>query len=175
MARQPGIRLTSAVLLLLLIGTSQAQSQWTEHTLRLDDPDNRPAATLKDVGWLVGAWTGSAFGAEFEEVWNPPSAGSMVGMYKVIRDGEVDFYELMLLVEQEGSLAIKVKHFSADFVAWETKEDYVSFPLVRIDDDAIHFSGLSFYRRGDDAIDGYIAMRTEDGVREEPMSYRRVR
>ena len=166
----------AAILLFsLLSGTLHAQSQRTEHTLRLDDPAHRPAATLEDAGWLVGAWTGIAFGAEFEEVWNPPSAGSMVGMYKVIRDGEVDFYELLLLVEEDGSLAIKVKHFTPDFVAWETKEDYVTFPLVRIDEDAVHFSGLSFYRRGDDAIDGYIAMRTKDGVREEPMVYRRVR
>ena len=36
------------------------------------------------------------------------------------------FYELMLLAEEEGSLVLKVKHFSADFTAWEDKEDYLS-------------------------------------------------
>lgn len=171
-------RLARVALSLLVCGfvtSALAQSARTEHTLKLDDPDQRPRATLEDVGWLVGSWEGTAFGAQFEEVWNPPSAGSMVGMFKVIRDDAVDFYELMLLVEEEDSLSLKVKHFSPEFVAWETKEDYVDFRLVRIDEDAIHFSGLSFYRRGDDAIEGFIAMRSAAGVREERLDYRRVR
>lgn len=167
---------TAATLLLLgcLAGAAAAQSQRTEHTFRLDDPDYRPAATLADVGWLVGAWTGTAFGADFEEVWNPPSAGSMVGMFKLLRDGEVEFYELLLLVETEASLALKVRHFNADFTAWEDKDEDVTFRLVRVDEAAVHFSGLSFYRVDDDTLDGYIVMRTEDGVREETLTYRRV-
>ena len=28
---------------------------------------------------------------------------------------------LLLLVEEEGSLSLKVKHFNADFTAWEDK------------------------------------------------------
>ncbi|MDJ0760523.1 MAG: DUF6265 family protein [Woeseiaceae bacterium] len=143
-------------------------------TFRLKDAEQRPAATLDDVEWLVGSWVGTAFGQRFEEVWNPASAGSMVGMFKLYGDEGVDFYELLLLIEEEGSLALRVKHFTSDFVAWEEKEDYVSFPLVRIDPDAIHFSGLSFYRIDDDTIEGYIVMRSESGVREEPLLYRRT-
>ena len=160
---------------LLLATVTLAQSPRTEHTLQLDDPERRPSATLEDVKWLTGSWQGTAFGASFEQTWNPASAGSMVGLFKVIRDDAVDFYELLLLIEEEGSLSLKVKHFTPEFVAWETKEDYIDFRLVRIDDDAIHFSGLSFYRRGDDTIEGYIAMRSEAGVREERLDYRRVR
>jgi hypothetical protein len=170
-------RATEGVIaLLLVIGLQDAaaQSPLTDHTFRLDDAAPRPAAQLADVQWLVGSWTGSAFGADFEEVWNPPSAGSMVGMYKVIRDGAVEFYELMLLVEEEGSLAIRVKHFDSDFSAWEDKEEHINFRLVRVDEDAVHFSGLSFYRVDDDRIDGYIAMRTAEGLREEKLVYRRV-
>ncbi len=66
-----------AVLALLLAGhTTMAQSQRTEHTFKLDDPESRPAATLDDVSWLVGNWSGEAFGSTFEEGWNPPSATS---------------------------------------------------------------------------------------------------
>lgn len=151
-----------------------AQSARTEHTLRLDDGASQPAARLSDVGWLVGSWTGTAFGSNFEEVWNPPSAGSMVGMFKVLKDDEVSFYELLLLVEEDDSLNLKVKHFNADFSAWEEKTEHVTFRLVRIDEDAIHFSGLSFYRIGPDEIHGYIAMRYGDEVREEKLVYHRA-
>ena len=167
-------RIASIVLLgLLLGGAAHAQSSRTEHTFALDDPANAPQATLEDVGWLVGDWVGTAFGAQIEEVWNPPSAGSMVGLFKVIHEEQVSFYEIMLLVEEEGSLSLKVKHFNADFSAWEEKDEYVTFRLVAIEEDAIHFSGLSFYRTGPDEFVGYIAMRYGDEVREERLDYRR--
>lgn len=154
---------------------ANAQSPRTEHTFQLDG-DTRPPATLEDVAWLVGSWEGEAFGERFEEVWNPASGGSMVGMFKLMSGEDVGFYELMLLVEEEGSLSLKVKHFNPDFSAWEEKKDYVDFKLVKVGPDAAHFSGLSFYRRGNDAIDGYIVMRASDGtIREEKLVYRRVR
>ena len=138
-------QLTAIVLLVCLAQSAVAQSQRTEHTYQLDDPDARPAATLDDVAWLVGNWSGEAFGASFEEHWNPPSAGSMIGFFKLLDGDDVSFYELLLLVEEEGSLALKVKHFNPDFSAWEEKEDYVTFRYIMSDGDAVHFSGISFY------------------------------
>jgi len=97
------------MLILAASNIATAQSVLTEHTFKLDHADSRPAATLEDVSWFVGSWTGDAFGSTFEEVWNPPSAGSMIGMWKLLDGDQVNFYELMLLVEEEGSLSIKVR------------------------------------------------------------------
>jgi len=160
-------------LMIFLAQVSLAQSQRTEHTFKLDDPGNRPAATLDDVSWLVGNWSGEAFGSSFEEGWNPPSAGSMIGFFKLMDGDAVVFYELLLLVEEEGSLSLKVKHFNADFTAWEEKADYVTFRYVKSDEDAVHFSGISFYRVDDDTLNAYIVMRSGDEVREEKLVYRR--
>lgn len=145
----------------------------TEHTYRLAEGESAPVATLADASFLVGAWEGTAFGGRFEEVWNPPSANSMVGMFKLLDDDEVAFYELLLMTVEDGTLSLKVKHFSADFTAWEEKDDFVEFRLVKIDDDALHFSGISFYRRGDNDMDGYIVMRNADGIREQKLVYTR--
>ena len=164
-----------SLVLCVAAGTAAAQTQRTQHTYALDNPDERPAATLDDVAWLVGSWDGEAFGGRFEEVWNPPSAGSMVGMFKTLEGDEVGFYELLLLVEEEGSLSLKVKHFSREFVAWEDKEDFVDFRFIRAEPDALHFSGISFYRMSDDEIHGYIAMRRGDEIYEEKLIYRRRR
>jgi len=159
---------------ILGVGSAAAQSQRTEHTYKLDNPEDRPAATLDDVRWLVGSWKGEAFGGAFEQVWNPPSAGSMLGMFKTLDgDGQVRFYELLLLVEEEGSLSLKVKHFGRDFIAWEDKDEFITFRFIEADDSAIHFSGLSFYRVRDDEFHGYIAMRQGDEIREETLTYRR--
>lgn len=159
---------------LMLAGAAIAQTAKTEHTFALDDPETRVPGTLDDVSWLVGSWTGEAFGGTFEEVWSPPSLGTMVGMFKVMGDGEVRFYELMLLAEEEGSLVMKVKHFNADFTAWEDKEDYLTFRLVRAEPGAVHFSGASFYRVSDDEIHSYLVFRNDDKVSEEKLVYRRA-
>ena len=158
---------------LLLTTTVSAQSAKTEHTFKLDDVDAKVPATLEDVSWMVGSWVGDAFGGTFEEVWNPPSFGTMVGMFKVMGDEGVSFYELMLLAEEQGSLVLKVKHFSPDFTAWEEKDDYVTFRLVSVAPGAVHFSGLSFYQASEDEIHGYIALHNDEKVWEEKLIYRR--
>jgi len=166
-------KLLIATLLLCMAQLSLAQSQRTEHTFKLDDPGDRPTATLDDVSWLVGNWSGEAFGNTFEQSWNPASAGSMIGFFKLMDSDAVVFYELLLLVEEEGSLSLKVKHFNADFSAWEEKTDYTNFRFIKSEEDAVHFSGISFYRIDKDTMHGYIVFRSGEEVREEKLVYRR--
>lgn len=168
------IRLMSlTVALLFLGGAAMSAEQRTEHTYGLEEDEARPAATLDDASWLAGSWIGTGFGQRIEEVWTPPSAGSMVGLFKVIGEDGVSFYEIMLITVEDGTLSLKVKHFSPDFHAWEDKEDFVNFKLVKIEEDALHFGGLSFYRRSDDRIDGYIVMRNGEKITEHHLEYRR--
>ena len=158
---------------LLAASAANAQSPRTEHTFKLDNPDSRPAATLDDVAMLVGSWTGTAFGSAFEASWHPPSVGSMVGLFKLIGDEGVNFYEILLLVEEEGSLSLKVKHFTPTFDAWEEKDEYTRFRFVKAEEDTVHFQGISFYRVSDDELHAYIVMRSGDEVREEKLVYHR--
>jgi hypothetical protein len=149
------------------------QSVRTEHTFGLDDPENRPPATLNDVSWFAGSWTGEAFGGTFEEVWNQPSEGSMVGMFKLMDDEGVSFYELMLFVEEEGSLSFKVRHFNPDFTAWEGKEEVPVLPFIKADENSIHFEGISFYRISDDETHAYLVFHKGDELIERKLIYRR--
>lgn len=167
------MRFLVCLFLASLATTACAAEPRTEHTFQLAPDESRPTATLDDASWLVGSWTGTAFGGRFEEVWNPPSAGTMVGLFKLMGDDGVAFYELLLLSVEEGTLSLKVKHFNPDFSAWEEKADFINFRLVKKERDALHFGGLSFYRRGDDAIDGYIVMRNGEKTTEHHLLYER--
>ena len=160
-------------LMSLTASIAAAQSAYTAHTYRLDDPDARPPATLDDIAWLAGSWSGEALGGAFEEVWNPPSAGSMVGMFKLLRDGKVSFYELMLFVEEKGSLSFKVRHFNPDFTAWEDRDEDVTLPFVKAEEDAVHFHGISFYRVSEDEMHAWLVFGSGDSLREEKLIYRR--
>ena len=98
----------------------------------------------------------------------------MVGMFKLYDGDQVSFYEILTLTVEDGTLSLKVKHFNADFTAWEDKEDYVNFKLAKLEEDALHFSGISFYRRGENNMDAYIVMRNGDEITEHPIVFERV-
>jgi len=159
--------------LLLASVLASAAEPRTEHTFALSDGEKRPAATLADARFLIGSWAGTAFGEKMEESWSAPTGGSMVGTFKLFDGDEPAMYELMLLTVEDGTLSLKVKHFNADFTAWEDKADYVNFKLVKLSANELHFGGISFYKRDDDHLDGYIVMRNKDGVTEQHLAYKR--
>lgn len=152
-----------------------AQIPHTAHTLKLDEGQSSPAATIEDIAWLAGAWTGEAFGGVAEETWNPPSAGTMVGLFKLMHDDQPSMYEIQLLVQEEGSLVWKVKHFNADFSAWEDKPDFVSFPLVKVTEDGAWFEGLTLERDGPDRLNVYLVLTHDGETSEEKLVYHRMR
>jgi hypothetical protein len=164
-------------LLLASVGLSggvAAAEPLTENTLASLPPELRPEATIEDVAWLAGSWGGEAFGGTFEETWNPPSAGTMVGLFKLRHGDEVAFYELETIVEVGGSLELRVKHFEPDFVGWEEKDRYAAFPLVKLEPDAVWFAGLTLRREGPDLVRAYLAVGTSEGMREEELVWRRA-
>lgn len=167
-------RLISIAALLSIGANCLAAEPRTEHTYKLSEGEERPLATIEDASWMAGAWVGTAFGMKFEEVWNPPSVGTMVGMFKLYGDEGVAFYEIFLMHIEDGTLSLKVKHFNADFSAWEDKTEHINFRLVKKEPGALHFGGLSFYRRDDGNMDGYIVMRDGDEITEHHLVYERV-
>ena len=160
-------------MLLLVPAMLSAAEPQTEHLYRLAEGEQPPEATLEDAQWLVGSWAGTAFGKRFEEVWNPPSAGSMVGMFKLFGDDGVAMYELMVITVENGTLSLKIRHFSPDFTAWEDKDEDVTLRLAKKEDDALHFGIISFYRRDDNRIDAYVLFMDGDEAFEQPIVYER--
>ena len=107
-----------------------AQQEYTEHTMKLGEEGRSQPASIEDVAWLAGNWKGEGFGAIVEEAWAPPLGGTMMGMFRLVNDDKVNFYELMLIQEDEGTLVLRVKHFSSEFEAWEEKDGSIDFRLT---------------------------------------------
>jgi hypothetical protein len=126
-----------------------AQQENSANTLRFDPAAERAPAKIADLAWLQGYWVGEGLGGQTEELWMPPMSDRMYGTFTLAKEGELVFSEAMLLVEEEGSLALRVKHFSKDFVGWEEKDGFVSFPLVRLGENEAYFNGLTLRRDGD--------------------------
>jgi hypothetical protein len=130
-------------------------------------------AGLDAVAWLAGGtWRGDGLGGVTDETWSTPAAGAMLGMFRAVRKDQsgrdvVQFYELLQFVQAEGTLALRVKHFNADFTAWEDKGGYVTFRLARVTPEAIYFDGLTFRKEGPDRMTIFLALRSGGELREE--------
>jgi Domain of unknown function (DUF6265) len=128
--------------------------------------------------WFAGHWSGAGLGGTCEEAWSQPAGGAMMGMFRLLKEGNVVFYEFLTLVEHEGSLLLKLKHFNPDLTGWEEKADSVKFRLLRSEPDAVYFDGLTFKRVGHDKLEIFLALRDRKtgAVREEKFEMdRRVR
>ena len=154
----------------------KAQRTLTPNTLGVEDGAARPAASLADVAWLVGHWRGEALGGTVDEVWSSPRGDAMMGMFRLAHGDSVVFYELLTLVESEGSLSLRLKHFNADLTGWEKQDEVRVFPLVRRTPEAMYFHGMTFRPLGDDSLRIDLAMGQPGGtMREEQFLYKRIR
>lgn len=152
-----------------------AQTPLTEHTISLDEGSELAPASLDEVRWMAGRWRGEGLGATVEETWLPPAGDAMPGVFRLVRDGQVDFYELVTIVEEGGSLIMRLKHFDAELVGWEERAESVTFPLVRHDENTLWFDGLTIERVAPDSMRIWVALESrEGGSSEGHFEYRRV-
>ncbi len=172
------IRLLFGCLAMIVLGTTLGgappQQQNSEHTIRLGADQAKPAARLEVASWLTGYWQGEGLGGKIEEVWSEAQGSSMMGMFRLIQDGETIFYELMQLVETEGTLHLRVKHFNLDFSGWEEKDKFVTFPLAKAESWRLLFNGLTLEKTSPDALSIYIVLRQGAERTEEKITLRRV-
>jgi hypothetical protein len=163
------------LLTLLLVAPVLAQEKNTEHTLKLAAGQASPPATINDIAWFAGRWTGDGLGGQNEETWGPAENGRMIGTFKHSKDGKPVFYEFMSFFEHEGSLVLRLKHFNPDLTGWEEKDKFVEFKFVAKKDGAMYFNGLTFVPVGKDAATLYLAMRNREGaVNEVVFNFKRT-
>lgn len=75
------------------------------------------------ASWLPGHWIGQLGEDTIEEGWFGPSQdGAMVGMFRWEKEGGVFLYEMFELREDDNGLALYMRHFNRDLIAWEEPE-----------------------------------------------------
>ncbi len=151
-----------------------SQSKLSDNTLTLNENSSSPQANLKSVVWLEGHWRGEAFGGIAEEIWSPPLCGSMMCAFKLVVDKKVKFYELVTIVEESGSLILRLKHFHGDLKGWEEKNETVDFPLVKVEESRVYFDGFTIERISDNEINMYVMIGDDDKIEEIKFNYKKV-
>jgi len=131
-------------------------------------------ATIDQVSWVAGHWKGEAFGGQTEEIWSQPTAGSMMGSFKLSQGDEVIFYELCIFREVDSTVLFQLKHFNSDLTGWEEQNKTIDFPLVKMTKDAAYFDGITFERISEDEIHVYVVIEENEEVEEVQFIYHRV-
>jgi len=158
-------------LIFVFLTASYSQTKVSENILSLDSLSVSPEATLNDVAWVSGNWKGEAFGGITEENWSMPSGDSMMATFKLIVKDKVEFYEIEIIRKVEESLLLQLKHFHGDLKGWETKDETVDFPLVKISKNAVYFDGMTFEKISDNEMNVYVLMQSKDGNTSELKFY----
>jgi len=98
----------------------------------------------------------------------------MMGVYRSVEKDAVKFYEINAIVEANGSLEMRLKHFHSDLTGWEEKDTVRVFPLIKIAPGEIYFDGMTYKRTAKDSLTLYLAVGgKEGGTHEVVFEYRR--
>ncbi len=152
----------------------KAQETPTGKVIRAGETTQYYHGSVQDLDWLQGSWQGEGLGGICQEVWEKPFGNTMMGMFKLIKEGKPVFYEFFVLVEEKGLIELRLKHFTSAFMGWETKDKFISFKLVEVKGHKAHFEGLTMEKIDDNHLRVYVAIKYEDGVvREELFEFER--
>lgn len=165
------IKLICAPLVAIVVLSASAQKQ----TMTYDESIGSPTATLSDIAWVQGHWRGEAFGGITEEIWTPPLGNSMMGVFKLLINQQVKFYEIITISAENNTLILRLKHFHHDLKGWEEKDVTQDFRLVKVSENKIYFDGFTFERISKTEINIFVMIEGQNGTPEETkFNYKRV-
>jgi hypothetical protein len=98
----------------------------------------------------------------------------MMGAFKLVVEGQVQFYEIETISQVNDTLMFRLKHFNKDLTGWEEKDKTVDFKLVKVTDNKVYFNGLTLERINDNEISIYVAIEDSGNTTEEKFNYKRV-
>jgi len=68
---------------------------------------------------------------------------------------------------------MRLKHFTPDFIGWETKEEFVTFEMVEYSKDKIELKGLTFERKSENEMEIRLKLWKDDVVETEVFNMKR--
>jgi hypothetical protein len=99
------------------------------HLIPLVAFSQRTDPALQPLAFLSGRWTSDSAEGQEEEYWSQATGRSMVGTFRVLKDGDGVFYEFWVIEVEDGRAIFKMKHFDRGLLGWEEKADMVRLTL----------------------------------------------
>ena len=136
--------------------------------------------SVTDLQFLAGHWTGGQGADQLEEIWSSPANGSMIGMYREMREGKTTFYEFLSIEQEASGPVMRMKHFKANLIGLEEKDESVIFDLQSLTGGVAMFVSrnkvkpvsLSYQRTGATELLGVLVHERDGKTNREEFHYR---
>ncbi len=148
-------------------------------------PTAAPAkATVDQLAWVKGAWTGKLGERTVEQHWSAPASGSIIAMYRSIQNNRPTLYELLAIEQQGDNVVLRIKHFSpgAGLVGQEAKDQSIDHTLVQIEGRTAVFEGsgpsptrITFTNPDTDTLNITVARQREGKPVATEFKYTRIK
>ena len=131
----------------------------------------RAKASIADVSWISGVWTGGAGVTTLEERWTPSAGGVMIGVSRTIRDGTQSAFEFLCIVEREGGLVYQAMP--------NGRSPATDFTLTKVDADNAIFENpahdypkmIRYSRKADGSLEAVISL--ENGQKPQTFTFKK--
>lgn len=145
---------------LLLVYPLENVSRLASHKSNLESVFSEPSddSVLNSLAFITGHWRGEMKGGVIEEDWSAAEGDNMIGMFRLVKEGEGVFYEFMTIEAAGEKPVLRIRHFSQGLVAWEEKENISEYPLVELSGTKAAFENedsgtrLTYERSAPDAL-----------------------
>ena len=115
-------------------------------------------ATVAQLAWLAGTWSGGDGPVSFEERWTPPAGGAMLAVSRTLKGDRMVAFEFLRIVERDGRLI---------YIAQPNGRPPTEFALTAITADSATFENpahdfpklIRYTKRAD----GSLEARVSDG------------
>jgi hypothetical protein len=106
-------------------------------------PSVAAKATIDQLSWVAGAWTGTLGERTIEQHWSAPAGGSIIAMYRSIQNNKATLYELLAMEQDGESVSLRIKHFApgAGLAGQEAKDESANHALVKLENRLAVFEG----------------------------------
>ena len=140
---------------------------------RMQEPATAAKATIADVSWIGGAWTGASGPVTIEEHWTAPAAGAMLGVSRTVRGPKMVAFEFLRIIERNGGLV---------YIAQPNgRAPATEFIMTAIDAQGVTFENpahdfpkvIRYAKRGDGGLDATISGAA--GSKSQTFSFQRAR
>lgn len=151
--------------------------------LPLSAADPKPPASVADLAWIAGQWQGQKGADRLDEHWSVPASGTMLGMFRWLKDGKVLVYELLAFEDSDDRAkgpVLLLRHFNAGLIGWEEKDAPLRCPLAGGGPGEAVFAcegvaaRLTFRRAGENGLTVLLERQKDGQTRTDEFNYQRV-
>jgi hypothetical protein len=140
-------------------------------TLVEGQPGPNVPASLSQLTWLAGTWSGGGGQVSLEERWTPPAGGAMLAVSRTVKGDRMVAFEFLRIVERDGTLIyiaqpngrppteFRLSTIAADGATFENKAH--DFPKV-----------ITYAKKGDGTLEARVS---DGGQRSETFLFRAVK